>query len=129
MVRLEDEARLTMATWSALRASRRRGHRAEDLTERFRTRVVAAFPGRVERIVLFGSRAQGEPHADSDWDLAVFLDHEPTAQERAALREIDFDLQEELGAQIQGMLFAGQEWLATHELACNIRDQIGRAHV
>ena len=112
-----------MATPAALRTPRPGGHRAEDLPERFRARVLAEFPGRVERIVLFGSRAQGEPHADSDWDLAVFLDHEPTEADHAALRKINFDLQEELGDLVQGMLFAGQRWLATDELACNIRDQ------
>ena len=112
-----------MATRSALRASRPRGHRADELPERFRARVLAAFPGRVERIVLFGSRARGAPHADSDWDLAVYLDHEPTKRDEATLREIASDLWGELDVEIQAMAFAGQRWLAIDELACNIREE------
>jgi len=32
---------------------------------------------RVERILLFGSRARGEAHPDSDWDLYVLVDGDP----------------------------------------------------
>ena len=112
-----------MAGPSILSAPARRAHHADDVPARFRARVLAAFPGQVERIVLFGSRAQGEPREDSDWDLAVFLDHEPTERDRAALREIASDLWGEFDVEIQAMAFAGHEWLATDELACNIRDQ------
>jgi predicted nucleotidyltransferase len=28
---------------------------------------------RIERVVLFGSRARGDAHEDSDYDVAVFL--------------------------------------------------------
>lgn len=40
---------------------------------RFRHAVRAAYADRVERIVLYGSRARGDARADSDWDIAVFL--------------------------------------------------------
>jgi len=32
------------------------------------------YSDRIERLVLFGSRARGDAHADSDYDLAVFLE-------------------------------------------------------
>lgn len=35
---------------------------------------------------LFGSRAEGRPRADSDWDLGVFLSEHLGARERFALR-------------------------------------------
>ena len=42
------------------------------------TRFCAAlhrlYGDRVERIVLFGSRARGDAHTDSDYDIAVFLE-------------------------------------------------------
>lgn len=40
---------------------------------KFRAAVDAAFGDRVERVVLFGSRARGDARPDSDWDVAVFL--------------------------------------------------------
>jgi predicted nucleotidyltransferase len=40
---------------------------------RFRQALNAAYGDRVERVVLFGSRARGDPHPDSDYDVAVFL--------------------------------------------------------
>jgi predicted nucleotidyltransferase len=40
---------------------------------RFAAAVRALYGNRVERIVLFGSRARGDAREDSDWDVAVFL--------------------------------------------------------
>lgn len=108
----------TVATSSALHLGARRGLRAADLPRRYRARVLAAFPGRVERIVLFGSRARGEAHEESDWDFAVYLDHEPTELDEGRLREVTSTF----GVQLQVLTFAGERWLATDELACNIRD-------
>lgn len=39
----------------------------------FRRAVEEAFGDKVERVVLFGSRARGDARPDSDWDVAVFL--------------------------------------------------------
>jgi uncharacterized protein len=40
---------------------------------RFRSAVTEIYGDRVERVVLFGSRARGEAQPDSDYDVAVFL--------------------------------------------------------
>jgi uncharacterized protein len=40
---------------------------------RFRGAVTEIYGDRVERVVLFGSRARGEAQPDSDYDVAVFL--------------------------------------------------------
>lgn len=40
---------------------------------RFRAALTALYGPRLDRVVLFGSRARGEATADSDYDLAVFL--------------------------------------------------------
>ena len=44
-----------------------------DLLRRFEARVRDALPGRVERVVAFGSRARGDHDEDSDLDVAVFV--------------------------------------------------------
>lgn len=102
-----------------------RGRQAlhHDLTERYRTRVLAAFPARVERIVLFGSRVRGDLHEDSDWDFAVYLDHEPDKDEDHRLGGIDLALGHETGEEVQSFLLGPDRWAATDELACNIRDE------
>ncbi len=111
-----------MASSTSLDLHRPEGRRTLALPERYRARVLAAFPGQVERIVLFGSRARGDLHPDSDWDFAVFLDHEPSAKDRKRVNEIDWDLVAASGDLIQSHVLASERWVATDELACNIRD-------
>jgi uncharacterized protein len=41
--------------------------------EEFSTALKARYGSRLERIVLFGSRARGDARNDSDYDVAVFL--------------------------------------------------------
>jgi len=54
------------------------------------TELVAALDGaygeRLERIVLFGSRARGDAHAESDYDVAVFLQN--LTDRRAEVRRL-----------------------------------------
>jgi uncharacterized protein len=40
---------------------------------RFRTALAAEYGDRLERAVLFGSRARGDAREDSDYDIAVFI--------------------------------------------------------
>jgi len=98
---------------------REHDRRTADLPARYRARVLAAFPGRVERIVLFGSRARRESHDESDWDFAVFLDQKPTPRDEERLSEAT----DVFGVQVQSLMFADERWLAKDELACNIREQ------
>jgi uncharacterized protein len=112
-----------MASTSGLALRQPKDRESAALPERYRRRVLAAFPGQVERIVLFGSRARGEAHAESDWDFAVFLDHEPTDDDQERLSEIGSEIWEVLDSEIQSHLLAPEKWFATDELACNIRDQ------
>lgn len=72
-----------------------------DLIRRYKARAEAALPGRVSRVVLFGSRARGDAKPDSDWDVVVFLEGVVGAEERRILSEIAFDLLLEEGAVIQ----------------------------
>jgi uncharacterized protein (UPF0332 family)/predicted nucleotidyltransferase len=119
MLPVDVTGRLSMATSPTLNHRNRDGRRTAHLPARYRALVLAAFPGRVERIVLFGSQARGEAHDESDWDFAVFLDHEPTPGDEDHLSEVA----DPFGLQVQSLLFAGDRWLAKDELACNIREQ------
>ena len=46
---------------------------ADPILERFRATLDELYGDRIERVVLFGSRARGESRVDSDYDVAVFL--------------------------------------------------------
>jgi predicted nucleotidyltransferase len=45
----------------------------DPILKRFRAALDRIYGDRIERIVLFGSRARGDARADSDYDVAVFL--------------------------------------------------------
>lgn len=67
---------------------------AADLTlvREFKRRAEAALPGRVVRVMLYGSRARGEARPDSDWDVAVFVAGQPTPSDRRVLADIGYDI-------------------------------------
>jgi len=48
-------------------------HTDDPLLQRIRASLHAIYGDRIERLVLFGSRARGDAHTDSDYDVAVFL--------------------------------------------------------
>ena len=62
------------------------------LVREFKRRAEKALPGRVVRVMLYGSRARGDARPDSDWDIAVFVAGEPTSMDRRVLSDIGFDL-------------------------------------
>ena len=45
----------------------------DPILARFRAALEEIYGERLERIVLFGSRARGDAHGDSDYDIAVFF--------------------------------------------------------
>lgn len=71
------------------------------LIREFKRRAEQALPGRVVRVMLYGSRARGDARAVSDWDVAVFVDGKPTTADRNALSDIGFDLMMESGQYLQ----------------------------
>jgi uncharacterized protein len=47
--------------------------RANPILAKFRAALAEMYGDRLERVVLFGSRARGDAQPDSDYDVAVFL--------------------------------------------------------
>jgi len=45
----------------------------DKILRRFRAALDELYGDRIERVVLFGSRARGDAHEASDYDIAVFL--------------------------------------------------------
>jgi uncharacterized protein len=49
------------------------GGASDPVLVRFRAALDEIYGDRIERVVLFGSRARGDARPDSDYDIAVFL--------------------------------------------------------
>lgn len=61
--------------------------------ERLRTALAEIYGDRLDRVILFGSRARGDARADSDYDIAVFLKSLPdrwAELDRLAKLRVDF---------------------------------------
>jgi predicted nucleotidyltransferase len=71
---------------------------------RFRTALLNIYRNRVQRMVLYGSRARGEARPDSDYDIAVFIkDLATPADELGRLADVETDILYETGAVINAM--------------------------
>ena len=80
-------------------------------------------PGRVAKVVLYGSRARGDAQPDSDWDLAVFLaGASPRAEDRRALADAAYDLVVECGEFIQPLALPLARWGEDSALLRDIRE-------
>lgn len=77
---------------------------ADPILARFRAALDALYGDRIERVVLFGSRARGDAHPDSDYDVAVFLQDLPDRwREMRRLAALETDILAETGAFIHAM--------------------------
>ena len=45
----------------------------DPVLQQFRARLGDAYAGRLDRVILYGSRARGDHRPDSDYDVAVFI--------------------------------------------------------
>ena len=70
----------------------------------FRAALDRLYGESLERVVLFGSRARGDAHDDSDYDVAVFLrDLTDRWREISRLAAIETDFLAQTGAFIHAM--------------------------
>ena len=78
---------------------------------KFRDAVVAHFGERLERMVLYGSRARGDHHAESDYDIAIFVrDLGNRWQEFDGVAPVTLALLEEFDAEVNTLLFPAGYW-------------------
>lgn len=71
------------------------------LPREYKRRVERVFGERVAKMVLFGSRARGDIHEESDWDIAVFFRDEPSMEDRHQLIDLGTDVLFDTGQVIQ----------------------------
>jgi predicted nucleotidyltransferase len=76
---------------------------------RFRAALAEAYGDRVDRVVLFGSRARGDAREDSDYDIAVFPRELPErAREMNRLADIGTDILYDVGRVVHAMPYGAE---------------------
>ncbi len=76
----------------------------DPIMSRFRAALDKAYGARLERVVLFGSRARGDARPDSDYDVVVFLKGlESFGEEAGRIAEIETDILYDTGAVINAL--------------------------
>ena len=89
---------------------------------RFRQALTGAYGSKLERVVLFGSRARGDARPDSDYDIAVFIrDPESFGDEAARLATIETDILFDTGAVINALPFRVGAYLKRTGLMSELR--------
>ena len=98
--------------------------RAQDdpTLRRFKSALAALYGARLERAVLFGSRARGDARPDSDYDIAVFLkDMPPGMREHYRLADLGTEFLDETGVMFEAWPLPANSFDARTPLMHEIR--------
>ena len=89
---------------------------------RFRKTLDEIYGDRIERVVLFGSRARGDAHAEFDYDVAVFLyDMDDRDAEMGRLADLGTSLIYETGEFVHAMPYRAGAYNERTPLMLGIR--------
>jgi uncharacterized protein len=95
---------------------------SDPILVRFRAHLDELYGDSLERVVLFGSRARGDAHRDSDYDVAIFLrDLADRWREIDRLAAIETDILAETGAFIHAMPYRAGSYRERTPLMHEIR--------
>jgi predicted nucleotidyltransferase len=98
---------------------------SDSVLTRFRRALDEVYgPQRIERVVLFGSRARGDANPDSDYDIAVFLRGMEVAdriREMNRLADLSTDLLDETGEFIHAMPYRAGSYAEPTPLMLGLR--------
>jgi uncharacterized protein len=94
----------------------------DPILKRFKAALEKAYGPRLERAVLYGSRARGDAHEDSDYDIAVFIkDLGDRWVEMDRLADMEFAILSETGVAIHAMPFAAGSYKERTPLMHEVR--------
>jgi len=61
-------------------------------------------------VILYGSRARGEEHSESDWDILILTDYPVDLEIENKFRDKLYDLELETGEPLSIFIFSKDEW-------------------
>jgi uncharacterized protein len=94
----------------------------DPILKRFKAALEKAYGPRLERAVLYGSRARGDAHEDSDYDIAVFIrDLGDRWAEMDRLADMETELLSETGAFVHAMPYAAGSYKERTPLMHEVR--------
>ena len=94
----------------------------DPILTRLRAALATAYGERLERAVLFGSRARGDAQTESDYDVAVFLrDMADRWSEFRRLAQIETEILYDTGVVIHAMPYRAGHWRARTPLMHEVR--------
>jgi uncharacterized protein len=84
---------------------------SDPVLQKFRAALTNLYGDRIERVVLYGSRARGDAKPDSDYDIALFLkDLTDSWQEVRRIVDIQLAIRDETDADIHTLPFPAGHW-------------------
>jgi uncharacterized protein len=96
----------------------------DPILSRFRAALAETYGDRLERVVLFGSRARGDESPDSDYDVAVFIrDPDAWFDEVVRLAKLGTNILMDTGAVISAKPFRAGAYAGTSSLMKAIRSE------
>jgi len=80
----------------------------QNLLSRIKAAVLSVVPD--AEVSLYGSRARGDEHEDSDWDILVLIQQQPTDELKRAIRHPLYNIERDAGQVISAKIYAKDEW-------------------
>ena len=94
----------------------------DPILARFKAALQEMYGDRIDRVVLFGSRARGEATSESDYDIALFLRSPPDQmRERMRLADLRVTFLEDTGAFFETIPYPAAAWEERTPLMHEIR--------
>lgn len=91
----------------------------------YRHDLVERYPGTIHHMVLYGSKARGDSHPDSDLDVLLIVRNEAGALRRA-LRRLGYDLAVAFNTVPSILVYTQEEWERRKHSGSPFREAVER---